>query len=416
MDTVIATGVARSPYREVPVDEARSMVLQRLAPLAPVRTALSDVLGRILAESITADRDMPPFAASAKDGFAVAASDGLAHLRLLGDIGAGQGAGVTLKPGEAARIATGAALPPGADAIVMVEDARLAHGTVQILREPCVGDNIRRPGSDFHAGETLIPAGTRIGPAEVGLLASSGVTHALAYPVPRVAVFSSGDELVSESAVPADGQIRDANGPALAAAVVESGARVSALGHLADDNAALESLLATIDAADLVVTSGGVSMGHRDLIKPWLAHSGEIVFGRVRTKPGKPVTFAIVRGKPVFALPGFPVSALVCFEVFVRPALLRLAGFSVTGRPIVTARAAHEIHHAADRTEFQRAVVSIEDGQFTATTTGPQGSGRLLSFAGANALLAIPAGTEFVPRDGSVTAWLTGPTYVKDSP
>jgi molybdenum cofactor synthesis domain-containing protein len=323
-----------------------------------------------------------------------------------------QDAGVKLElavtPRTAVRIMTGAPLPAGADAVIPFESTREEAGVVRLLAPVAPGASVRPAGQDIAAGEVALAKGAELGPAEIGLLASLGHGRVLVHPRPRVTIITTGDELVSVDAVPRAGQIRDANGPALLAAARTAGFEAAALPcPVGDDAAALErALLDALAASDLVVTSGGVSMGTRDLIKPLLAKLGEILVGRVALKPGKPLTFALVQGKPVFGLPGFPVSSLVSFEQFVRPALRLMAGHRLLWRPSVEVRLAQPLRHDPERTEFQRAVVETAPGGLLARGNGAQGSGRLKSLSGANALLVLPAGTGDFPAGAYVTALL----------
>jgi molybdenum cofactor synthesis domain-containing protein len=384
----------RSPYPQLPVDEALALVLHAVAPLPTVALPFEQALGLVLAETVLAREPMPPFAASAKDGYAVVAADGQGTRRVLGEAVAGNASDLVVGPGKAARITTGAPLPRGADAVVMVEDTVIpSPDGVTINRAVSPGENIRRVGEDYEAAAKILAAGTLVGPAEVGLLASAGAAVVHCHRRPRVAVFSTGDELVKPASELRPGQIRDSNRFALAAAAREAGAEVVTSATIGDQHTALSALADAVTSTDAVITSGGVSMGHRDLVKPWLAEHGELIFGRVLSKPGKPVTFALVKGRPFFALPGFPVSAMVSFELFVRPALRRMAGDDSEARPRLRVRLAETIEHAADRVEFVRAVVWQDtDGVPCARTTGFQGSGRLLSLSGANALLRMEPG------------------------
>lgn len=401
---------------EIDVDDAVARILAAVAPVEPAeRVAFHAAAGRVLAADVAARDAMPPFAASARDGYAVRAGDGAAPRRVVGEAVAGAAAGVAVGAGEAARITTGAPLPPGADAVIMVEDTAAAPDggdgpRVRLARTVAAGENVRPVGQDHAAGDVVVAAGTVIGPAEVGLLASVGAETVAVHRRPQVAVFSTGDEVVGPGEPLGPGQIRDSNRFALAEAVRAAGAEVLFAGHLGDEAADLEALAAAIASADAVVTSGGVSMGHRDLVKPWLAAHGQLVFGRVRTKPGKPVTFALVDGTPCFALPGFPVSALVCFELFVRPALRAMGGHRAVTRPVWPVRLAHDVAHAGDRVEFARAVVRVgPDGTPAAATTGFQGSGRLLSLSGANALLRLEGAAGRTPSGAVVPALIVGP-------
>ncbi|RME45559.1 MAG: molybdopterin molybdenumtransferase MoeA [Chloroflexi bacterium] len=399
----------------IPVEEAQRRILDRIRPLEPATMRFDEALGFVLAEDIHAAENMPPFAAAAKDGFAVVASDTSRVRRLVGEQMAGTVSGPRVEPGTVVRITTGAPIPPGADAVVMVERTEEQNGRVIIHQETIEpGADIRPPGQDIQKGQLVLKQGTRLGPAEIGLLATIGCTSVKVYRRPTVAVLSTGDELVEPDESPGPGQIRDSNRYTLAAAVAEAGGIPLILGLSRDVETTLEELmLQGLEQADALLTSGGVSMGDKDLVKPILERLGTVHFGRVYTKPGKPVTFATVNGKPVFAMPGFPVSSLVSFEIFVRPALRRMQGYPERDlfRPERKVILEHDVHHTADRTEFQRAIVTYRDGQFYARTTGFQGSGRLLSMVGANALLRLPHGEGNFKRGDLVSALVIGDIF-----
>lgn len=403
-----------SRYPLIELDEALAIVRAALGPLPAERVALGEAAGRVLAEAVVAREAMPPFAAASVDGWAVVAADGPGERRVVGLVDAGGAAGAFVRPGTAARVATGAPIPAGADAVVMVEDS-LPHGdgtdAVAIRRAPTPGDGVRPVGVDYPAGAELLAPGRPLGAAALGLAASAGAAEVAVYRRPRVAVFSSGDELVEPGEPLRPGAIRDGNRFALAAAAAEAGAEVVAVGTLRDRAEDLERLGAAVAGADAVVTSGGVSMGRLDLVKPWLEAHGRVAFGRVRVKPGKPVTFAHVGETPCFGLPGFPVSALVCFELFVRPALRRLGGHAEVERPVWPVRLAERVVHAPDRVELVRAVVSLGSDGPVARTTGAQGSGRLLGLAGANALLRLPDGRGATEAGERVAAMVLGPVH-----
>ena len=397
--------MTQSKYEMISVEEALRIVLAQVQPLTPALVPLQDAQSLVMAESVLASEDMPPFAAAGVDGFAIRVADGVANRRYLGEQMAGAVSGLQVEPGTAVRITTGAPVPPGTEAIVMVEVAEERDGEVVIHQLPKVGDGIRPVGQDIRAGELVLRAGTPLGPAELGLLATTGKGSVLVHPRPRVAVYSTGDELSDVAAPLAPGKIRDSNRYALMAAVRAAGAEALSLGVARDDarevGAKLDSALQQADAA---ISSGGVSMGKLDLVKPLLERRGTVHFGRVSMKPGKPLTFVTVGDKPVFALPGFPVSSLVSFEVFVRPALLRMAGRRDVLRPRIQVTLADAVQHDAARTEFQRAVATYRDGHFVASTTGFQGSGRLLSLVGANVLLVLPLGRGDFQRGERVDA------------
>ncbi|MGQ9500519.1 MAG: molybdopterin molybdotransferase MoeA [Anaerolineae bacterium] len=403
-----------SPYPMIPVETAIEIILQHVHPLQPITVNFADALGLVLAEDIYASEAMPPFVASAVDGYAVIAADPSPIRRVIGAQPAGSMGTLTVTPGSAVHVMTGAPIPAGADAVVMIEHTSLeGDGYIRLHIQPAVGDNVRPIGQDLSAGQLVLPCGTVLGAAEIGLLATIGRTHISVHPRPRVAVLSTGDELVDPHEQPKPGQIRDANRYSLLSAVREAGGQPLDWGRIPDRAEAVqEALDSALRQANAVLTSGGVSMGELDLIKPYLAARGTIHFGRVRARPGKPVTFATVDNVPVFAMPGFPVSALVSFEVYVRPALLKMAGHTCLHRPRQRVTIEHTIRHEASRTEFQRAVVTRHpDGRYTARTTGYQGSGRLLSMVGANALLILPSEQELFPSGSELEAWLIAPVY-----
>ena len=382
-----------SPYPTIDIGEAWRRVAATLVPLAPAVCALDDALGLVLAEDIVATENMPPFASSAMDGYAVVAEDLAPEKRVIGEQDAGPLQGLRVVPGTAARIMTGGALPEGAGAVIPVENTAEEGGVVRLLSSVAPGQYVRPVGQDIAVGDVVLEAGSTIGPAEIGLLATMGRTQVPVHPRPTVAVMATGDELVPADRTPGPGQIRDGNSWALAAAIRAVGCTPIRLGLVEDDARALrEALLRAVAQADMVLTSGGVSMGARDLIKPLLEELGEVHFGRVAKKPDKPLTYATVKGVPVFGLPGFPVSSMVSFENYVRPALRLMGGHRKLFRPQAVVRLAHDVRHAPDRTEFQRAIVERRDGQYWATTTGVQVSGRLRSLVGANALLRLPRG------------------------
>ncbi|MGN6810797.1 MAG: molybdopterin molybdotransferase MoeA [Thermomicrobiales bacterium] len=400
------------PADSITVDEALRRVLDATLVLPPARVPLTDAAGLALAEPLVAAEDLPPFPAATMDGFAVVAGDGPGWRQLVGEQLAGYIVDVTVEPGTVARITTGAPLPPGANAVVMVEHTREDDGRVEIQQERIgVGENIRPIGVDMARGQRVLPAGTVFGPAEVGLLASLGVAEPLVHPRPRVAVLSTGDELVEPWLRPAPGQIRDSNRYALGAALAGLRIPVARFGIAPDEEAATRATLTgALAAADVLITSGGVSMGKRDLVKGLLDELGPVHFGRLFMKPGKPRLFATTNdGKLIFGLPGNPVSALVGFEIFVRPALLKLAGHPAPVRPRFAVTLSHGIT-PGNRPEFQRAVVRQgPDGRLVATTTGAQASSRLASLVGANALLALPARRAPFQTGEMVEAILTGP-------
>lgn len=398
-----------SPYPMVPVDEALRVILRRVTPLPGERVRRQDALGRVLAEPVIAPEDQPPFVASTVDGFAVRSQDGVAPRRLRGDVRAGASAG-PLGPGECVRIMTGAPLPAGADAVVMFEWAEQQGEMVIPEAAPKPGDNLRPVGSDVRAGDEVIPAGSRLGPVELGLLAALGIADVVVHRRPRVAILTTGDEIVDAEATPTGPAIRDSNAPTALAALAEWGFEGEFLGIARDVADEQEALIRRgMARADVVVTSGGVSVGTHDLIKPIFAKLGELHFGRIAFKPGKPLTFATAGRTLLFGLPGNPVSAYVCLALFVRPALRRLAGETDVLPALVEAVAGEPLRPSPDRPDYQRAIARWERGRLVVRTTGPQGSSRLRSLVGANALVIVPAGTTPLPAGAPVDVILLGP-------
>lgn len=403
-----------SKWPLISVDEAKARIREHVRPLPVQEVRFDEALGRVLAEDVHAPEPMPPFPASSKDGFAVIAADDTEWREIVGDQFAGYDADLEVTPGVAARITTGAPIPKGADAVVMVEYSETKDGRVRFTRSVETGADIRPVGQAIAEGQLVLEAGTVLGPPELGILATVGATHVSVHVRPQIGVMSTGDEIVEPDETPGPGQIRDSNRFSLMGAVREAGAEAHDMGLAPDDAGELEAFLRDgLDRYDAIVTSGGVSMGELDLVKPLLEQLGTIHFGRVATKPGKPVTFATVLDKPFFAMPGFPVSSLVSFEVYARPALLHMAGlpWEKTERPRVPVVLDHPVSHTAARTEFQRAVVRFErrDGRFHAVTTGYQGSGRLLSMVGANGLIVLPQGQDDFAAGEVVDALLIGP-------
>jgi molybdopterin molybdotransferase len=383
-----------STYPLVDAEVAASLVLERTQFLGVETVALIDCGGRVLAREIVASDPLPAFPSSAVDGYAVRAADGGKALLVAGESAAGRPFDHTVEPGVAVRILTGGVLPAGADCVVMMEDAELSGDRVTVPRGLKPGQNFHAPGADLKAGEQVLPAGVHLGAAEIGLAAAVGLA---ALPVgrrPRVALLSTGDELVEVGNTPARGQIPDSNRWALLAALRDAGADVRLLGIGPDEPDALRRLVVdALAGADVLVTSGGVSVGTHDLIKPLLESLGDVPIGRVKLKPGKPFTFATLPGdKVAFGLPGFPVSSLVTFEVFVRPALRKMQGHAQLQRPTLPVRLGYDARATADRTEYQRVTLRREGGDLVAVSTGSQSSSRLMSLAGAHALVRIPPG------------------------
>lgn len=394
-------------------DEAREIVRRFATPLKPEVVSLERAGERVLAEALVADMDLPPFRASTMDGYAVLHSDAMEPREVLGSGFAGAASGLVIQPGSASKIMTGAPLPDGATAVVMVENTRTEGGKVAILQERVTeGENIRPIGADMRAGDELVAAGSILGPAEIGLLASLGHDSVLVGRRPRVAIMSTGDELVAPGETPGPGQIRDSNRFSLAVAARRAGAEVVLNRHVADTEADLRAAFSeALDAADVIVTSGGVSMGDRDLVKGLLGELAEVRFRRVFMKPGKPLNFGTVGDQLLFGLPGNPVSCLVSFQMFVRPALLVMQSAPPEVLPTVEVEISHDIQ-SADRIEYQRAVVwAGADGRLMARNTGSQMSARLASFIGSNAFLIVPPSETDFPQGSKLNTLIIAPPY-----
>lgn len=397
--------------RLLPPAEALGIILRHVTPLPIEPVPLKEAGERVLAEPLVADQDLPPFPAATMDGFAVIAEDVSPWREIIGEQFAGTVEPIEVTPGTAARITTGAPLPPGADAVVRVENTELADDHVIIRQEVVAGgENVRPVGTDLRAGDLLIPAGTVIGPAEIGLLASLGRTNVPVFRRPRVSILSTGDELVEPGEELGPGQIRDSNRFSLTLAARRAGADVRWSGHAPDEPEALRRFLAErIAASDVVLTSGGVSVGEKDYVTGTLEELGTVHFRRLFMKPGKPLNFATVGSTVVFGLPGNPVSALVGFEIFVQAALRAMTGRRDLLPRTVPVVLAHDVE-STDRLEYQRGVVWADaSGVLHARNTGSQASARLMSLVGANAFILIPPRDEPYRAGERVEAVLRGP-------
>lgn len=394
----------------VPVDQALAIVRSVVRPLPREQVPTAEADGRILAEPIRSPENVPPFRASTVDGFAVRADDQIPARRVAQRIMAGGVAEPTLEPGTAARIMTGAPLPEGADAVVMIEYTHEDDGQVILDQSVRRGENIRPIGVDVAKDDLVLNTGTVLGAAEIGLLMTLGFTRVNCYRRPTVAVLSTGDELVDPSEPLPPGGIRDSNRYAIMAAVREAGGVPVSLGRAKDDRELQTRLVREgVERADVLLTSGGVSVGDRDFIKPALEELGKVHFGRIAFRPGMPLTFAEIGDKLAFGLPGNPVSSLVTFEVFVRPALRILQGDPNPLRPRVEVELEHDFQRGGNRLEYHRVNVRWEKGKLLAHSTGAQLSSRLLSMAGHNGLLVIEMGDGTIVAGEIRPAVLTGP-------
>jgi molybdenum cofactor synthesis domain-containing protein len=400
----------------ITLEEARRRVLGGCSPLPPRPHPLAEARGLVTAADVRAGELIPPFANTAVDGYAVRAADtagaGPDHpvrLRVLATLGAGSAFEGEVGPGQALRIMTGAPLPDGADAMVMVEQTRLAAGAdrVEILAPTHPGDHVRAAGDDVRPGDLVVPAGTVLAAAHHGVRASLGVTEVAAFPRARVGVVSTGDELVEGPQPLGPGQIRDSNRRTLLALLAEAGCEPVDLGLIRDDEALIaEAFEKGAASCDALVSSGGVSMGEFDYVKRVLDRVGEMNWMQVAIKPAKPLAFGHVAGKPTFGLPGNPVSSMVSFELFARPALRLMMGHAALDRPRVRAIAPHGLGRRPDgRLQFFRVGLrwASTEGRsgFEVTSAGGQGSHQLTGMAAANALAVVPDG-DGIPPGGEV--------------
>jgi len=405
------------------VEEALERILREFHPLEPERVAILETLGRVLAEDVYADLDIPPYANSSMDGYAVRAADTAgasreAPVRLLvvGGVPAGYVPEKKVTPATTICIMTGAPIPLGADAVVKVEDTEAQGEWVDVFAAASVGQYIRPAGEDVRREELVLRRGTRIRPQEIGMLAALGQKQVLVTRRPRLAILATGDEVVEIDAPLAPGKIRDANSYSNAAQVVKCGGIPIRLGIARDRVQELtEKIRAGLSqGVDLFLTSGGVSVGDFDLVKDVLAAEGKINFWRVRMKPGKPLVFGHLnlpphRGGdtvPVLGLPGNPVSVMVSFEMFVRPAILKMLGATELERPTVVATLMDEIKHKDNRRHYLRVRVEECEGAYHAYLTGGQGSGVLSSMVKANALAIIPEEWTHAPSGAQVQVML----------
>lgn len=429
----IADRIAGPAPDMLTVDDAIDRILDTFKPLADhEKVSLDDALGRVLVEDVPADVDLPPFDTTAMDGYALRAADVARATRdapvtldVIGQIAAGHVPDKSLAAGQAYRILTGAPMPPGADSVVPYEDTdgtgfggwsgeegaqrAAAERSVRVLVAVEHGENVRFKGEVQRQGEVVVRAGSVIRPGEVAVLATFGRPEVWVYRRPRVAILSTGDELVTAGQRPGLGQIRDGNAPGLAALCRQYGAVPIQLPIARDAPEAVRSGLldGVRQGADLLITSGGVSMGDFDVVKHVLRAEGTIDFWSIDLRPGKPLAFGQVRGVPILGLPGNPVSSLVTFELFARPALLRLAGHRRLQKVELHAVALQPIKNSSGRENFMRGIVERrvgEDGapQWTVRLTGEQGSNFITSMAQANALVRVPKSQRVVSPGESV--------------
>ncbi len=410
----------------ISVDEALEYILKHFEPLEPEEVEILDALDRVLAEDVYSDMDIPPFDNSAMDGYAVqaadtaeASSEAPTTLQVIGDLAAGYTTYLVVVPGTAIRIMTGAPLPAGADAVVRFEETSeglsaseralspwalyLPSGTsasgprvgnqIAVFNQVVIRENVRLAGEDIREGELVLGEGTILRAQEIGVLASLGRARVRVIRRPRVAILATGDELITIDEPLAPGKIRNSNEYSNAALVQRYGGVPIRLGIARDD---VDELTAKIreglaQGVDLFLTSAGVSVGDYDVVKDVLSAEGEMHFWQVRMKPGKPLAFGVIQGVPILGLPGNPVSAMVSFEQFARPAILKMLGKTRLRKPTVEAILEEDVK-SSGRRNFKRAVITRRDGEYYASVTGPQGSGVLTSMVKANGLVIIPEG------------------------
>ncbi len=414
----MTTTKSDAPTPMLSVAEARAAVLAEISTLGAERVAITEALGRVLAESITAPADIPSRDNTAMDGFAVRAADvetaspdAPVILEVVETLAAGYVAERAVGPGQAMRIMTGAPIPDGADAVVMVEYTESEADRVRVSRSVKPGQHVRRRGEDVRMGVTVLTQGIDLGAGEIGVMASVRRPFVRVGRRPTVAIVSTGDELVEVGTEPGPGQIVNSNAFSLSSLAREAGAVSIVLPIARDSLDEIVGALGEASAADVVIASGGVSVGEFDFVKAALDQLGaELRFWRVAMKPGKPVVFASLAGKPFFGLPGNPVSCMVGFHLFVQPALRRMMGVPDDRlmRPVVDAVLANDVRSSGDRPNYQRAVVSWREGRLVAATKPAQGSGVLSSMVGANGLVLVQEGTRQIAAGEQVTVQLIG--------
>lgn len=408
------------------VSDAKEKILASIHQVDTESIQVIDSGGRVLAVSISSPREYPSAALSSMDGFAVISSDLLgvsldnpAVLEVVSDIPAGVNPDVLLRPGQSARIMTGAVVPEGADVVIPVEytdqfknnkqfEFELPEN-VRIFRQVSKGDFIRPRGQDIHKGDLVLTPGRTLKPQDVGLLAMLGVGDVLVYRRPKIAMISTGDELVALGTPTQIGQVHDSNAYTLSSQIIRDGGTPYYLGIARDRRESVKELLEQAYSlnVDMIVTTAGVSVGAFDFVREVVEQNGELGFWKVNIRPGKPLVFGHYRGVPFIGLPGNPVSAFVGYEVFIQPALQKLSGGRIRASEHVRAILSEPIE-SDGRESYLRGIVEKRSGDLKARPLGHQGSGNLLSLVRANALLIIPSGVKSLPSGAEVEAWLIG--------
>ncbi len=395
--------------------EAQKIVLDATTPLGLEKIPILDALSRVLGEDVVAERDNPPWDNSAMDGFAVRWEDikqdhpiqKPVTLTIIEDVPAGKMPTRTVGPGQAIRIMTGAPVPKGADTVLKVEDTESTADTVRVFKPEQKGANIRPQGEDAKKGDCIIAKGTQIRPGEAGMLAILAKSFVVVYQRPRVAILSTGDELADLDERFSEEKIINSNSYGIAAAVQDAGGVPILLGIAKDNPTVLKEKISHGLNADILVLSGGVSMGEYDFTKAVFNDLGaEMNFWKLAIRPGQPLAFGKIQGKLAFGLPGNPVSSMVTFEQLVRPAMLKMGGHRSYGRPVVQAVFQEKFSKKPDRRHFLRGILTREEGVFKVRTTGDQGSGILTSMVKANCLIDVPEEVERLNPGDHVTVQL----------
>lgn len=383
------------------IADAQQIILEKTQLLPKEEVSLLQGLGRIIAEDVHAPRDVPATSNSAMDGYAFSvASTRDNQLKICGFLPAGDAGNTPVAAGEAVKIMTGAPVPIGCDTVIPIEDIEVNGDYIRITGNIKSGSNIRMQGEELTSGARAIQAASLLRPQEIGMLASFGNTKVSVYRRPHVAILATGDELLEPGAALSPGKLYNSNSYSIACQLLEAGAEPVMLGIAGDrKEITREKILAGVEY-DLLITTGGVSVGDRDYVKEAITElGGEILFWKVDMKPGKPFAFGILRGKPVFALPGNPVAAMVVFEMFVRPAILKQTGHKGIHRPEVKAMLTMPLKNRGDRPHLVSVQVSLQQGIYTISTTGDQGSARISALIAGNGLVKLEPGASLAAGD-----------------